>query len=76
MKFVRVIEPVNQGELAVIKSLLDGNGINYYVQNEHLSGLYNIPVLPCVVMVDEWDVKKAETLLSLLQARHIRKVAG
>ena len=67
MSFVPLIETQNPGELALIKSLLDGNGIEYYVQNEHLGGLYSIAVLPCVVMVDELDLGRAQTLLSLLK---------
>ncbi len=67
MGFVELIKPENPGELAFIKSLLDGNGIEYYVQNEHLGGLYNLPVLPCVVMVDEWDESRATILLSKLR---------
>ncbi len=67
MSFVALIETQNPGELALIKSLLDGNGIEYYVQNEYLGGLYSIAVLPCVVMVDELELGRAQTLLSLLK---------
>ncbi len=73
MAFVKLIETQNPGELALIKSLLDGNGITYFVQNEHLGALYSIPILPCVVMVDEPDLLRAQTLLSLLKAQPKRK---
>lgn len=69
MEFLKLIEPQNAGELALIKSLLDGNSIEYYVHNEHLGGLYNLPVLPCVVMVLECDLARAQTLLSLLRTK-------
>ncbi len=67
MGFRKLIETQNPGELALVKSLLDGNGIEYYVQNEHLGALYSIPVLPCVVVVEEWELERAQTLLSLLR---------
>lgn len=78
MGFVKLIETQNPGELALVKSLLDGNGIEYYVQNEHLGALYSIAVLPCVVMVDEWEFERAQTLLSLLreEPRRDREEAG
>lgn len=76
MEFVKLIEPQNPGELALIKSLLDGNEIEYYVQNEHLGGLYNLPVLPCVVMVRECDLPRAQTLLSLLRTKQEEKPLG
>ncbi len=73
MALDKLIETQNPGELALIKSLLDGNGFEFYVQNEHLGGLYNIAVLPCVVMVDESDLGRAQTLLSLLKTQPERK---
>lgn len=66
---VKLIEPQDEGQLAVIKSLLDGNDIPYFVQNEYFGSLY--PGLPLpfnkrVVMVDEIDVVRAGTLLGEL----------
>ncbi|MGH7255794.1 MAG: DUF2007 domain-containing protein [Nitrospirales bacterium] len=66
MALVKLIEPQSEGDLALIKSLLDGNDIPYFVHNEHFGSLY--PGLPLpfnrrVVMVDESDVLRAETLL-------------
>ncbi len=47
MAMVKLIEPQDVGELALIKSLLDGNGIAYFVQNEHLGSLLpGCPSLP------------------------------
>ncbi|MBM4121676.1 MAG: DUF2007 domain-containing protein [Nitrospira sp.] len=69
MAIVPLIEPQDEGELALIKSLLDGNNIRYFVQNEHFGSLY--PGLPLpfnrrVVMVDESDLGRAGTLLGKL----------
>ena len=33
MEMVKLIEPKDLGELAVMKSLLEGSGIPYFVQN-------------------------------------------
>lgn len=67
MEFVKLFEPQNAGELALVQSLLDANKIEYYVQNEHFGGLYNLPVLPYAVMVRRAHLARAATLLSLLR---------
>lgn len=67
MAMVKLIEPQNMGELALIKSLLDGNGIAYFVQNEHLGSLLpGVPFVASVVMVEDWDLDRAGTLLGRL----------
>jgi len=66
MGLVKLVELYDEGQLALIKSLLEGNGIMYFVQNEHFGSLYPGVALPFntrVVMVDESDVERAETLL-------------
>jgi hypothetical protein len=66
---VKVRETHDEGELAVIKSLLDANGIVYFVQNEYFGSLYPGAALPCntrVVMVEESDAMRAEVLLEEL----------
>ena len=67
MDFVQLIVPQNPGELALVKSLLQANRIEYYVQNEHFGGLYNLPVMPYAVMVRRMDLTRGSTLLSLLR---------
>lgn len=69
MSFVKLIEPSDEGELAVIKSLLEGNSIRYFVRNEHFGSLYPGYALPFnarMVMVDEADFQRAETLVRRL----------
>jgi hypothetical protein len=71
MSFTKLIEPRDEGELAVIKSLLDGNGIPYIVRNEHFGSLYPgfpFPFNARVVMVDEADFPRAENLVRGLSA--------
>ncbi|MBI4401337.1 MAG: DUF2007 domain-containing protein [Nitrospirae bacterium] len=69
MGMVKLIESNDEGELALIKSLLDGNGITYFVQNEHFGSLYPGLALSFntrVVMVSESDLGRAETLIGRL----------
>ena len=79
MGMVKLIEPRDEGELALIKSLLDGNQIMYFIQNEHFGSLY--PGLPLpfnsrVVMVEESDLSRAETLLGELTTPEQADEAG
>jgi putative signal transducing protein len=68
MPMIRLTEPQSMGELAMITSLLEGSGIPYVVQNEHMSSLYpGLPILNSSVMVDERDQVNAEMLLSRLR---------
>ena len=79
MGMVKLIEPQDEGELALIKSLLEGNGIPYFVQNEHFGSLYPGLALPFnarVVMVEESDIVRAETLLGELTAERRTDEAG
>jgi putative signal transducing protein len=79
MGMVKLIEPYDEGELALIKSLLEGNDIPYFVQNEHFGSLYPGLALPFnarVVMVDESDLGRAETLLGELTAERRTDEAG
>ncbi len=49
MPMIRLTEPQSMGELAMVTSLLEGSGIAYTVQNEHMSSLY--PGLPISQLV-------------------------
>ena len=73
---VKLFEPLDQGELAFVKSLLAANGIRYFVQNEHFGSLY--PGLPSVssVMVDEVDAKRAGKLIRRLVKRQETEAFG
>jgi Putative prokaryotic signal transducing protein len=66
MAMVKLRESHDEGELAVIQSLLDANNIAYFIQNEHFGSLYPGSVLSFntrILMVRESDIEKAETLL-------------
>lgn len=68
MAFVPLLETDSPGELAFVKSLLDGNGITYVVRNEHVGSLYSgVAALACTVMVQDWELERAAILLSKLR---------
>ncbi|MBM4132316.1 MAG: DUF2007 domain-containing protein [Nitrospira sp.] len=79
MDMVRLIEPQDEGELALIKSLLDGNGIEYFVKNEHFGSLYpglSLPFNRREVMVHASELGRADTLLGNLTRRFDPHEAG
>lgn len=68
MPMICLMEPQNMGELAMVTSLLEGSGIAYLLENEHVSSLYpGLPILNSRVMVDERDRLSADVLLSRLR---------
>ena len=68
MPMIHLTEPQSMGELAMMTSWLEGSGIAYIVQNEHVSSLYpGLPILNSRVMVEECDQLRAELLLSRLR---------
>lgn len=76
MSFIKLVEPHDEGELALIKSLLDGNDIRYVVRNEHFGSLYPgfpLPFNAREVMVDEADFPRAQTLVRGLTERESPK---
>lgn len=68
MSLVRLAEPYNLGELAILQSLLGGCGIEYVVRHANVGSLYpGVPELNSYVMVEERDLPRAERLLSRLR---------
>ena len=67
MAMEKLLECHDEGELSIIKSLLDGNGIEYFVQNEHFGSLYpgiSMAFNGRIIMVPEVELERAQTLLS------------
>ena len=62
----KLLAPRDENELMLITSLLEGNGIDFLVQNEHFGGLYpglNIfPFNERVILVAEADFDRASLL--------------
>ena len=68
MPMIHLMSAQDVGELAMIKSLLDGNRIAYVIHDEHVSSLYpGVTFFLSRVMVDTSEQARAETLLSRLR---------
>ena len=68
MSFVRLTEPYNVSELIILQSLLEGNGIAYWIHHAYVSSLYpGIPAMNSHVLVEERDYRRAEFLLQRLR---------
>ena len=68
MRMIHLTSAQSVGELAMIKSLLDGNRIAYVIHDEHVSSLYpGVPFFVSRVMVNQADRARAEILLSRLR---------
>jgi hypothetical protein len=76
MSFVRLAEPYNVSEQIILQSLLEGNGIAYWIHHEYVSSLYpGIPALNSQVLVQEHDYRRAKLLLQRLRL-DVREVTG
>ena len=62
MKMVEVFSTYNPGEIAVIKSVLDGEGIPYYFQGENVNVLIAAGSRPRL-LVDEEDAERVRDIL-------------
>ncbi len=69
MGMVKLIESHDEGDLCLIKSLLEGNNIEFFVQNDHFGSLYpgaSMSFNARVVMISDHELGRAQTLLSRL----------
>lgn len=64
---IEVYSPRDSSELALIKSILNAEGINYYVRNDHFGSLYVGPQIDLynkkMIMVQDDQYEKAKELL-------------
>ena len=76
MNLVRLTEPYNVGELALLQSLLEGSGIAYLIRHANVSSLYRgVLGMNSHVMVEERDYPRAEAILQRLRL-DVREVTG
>ncbi len=80
MAFVKLLESQDVGQVAVLKSVLDANGVPAFIQNEHFGSLYPGIPLPLnsgmMVMVDESALERATALLQDLRKPVLRVLSG
>lgn len=63
MEYVPVLETHNAGDRVLIKSILDAEGIIYFIQGEHVAP-YLFNALPMRVMVNKEQADRARQILS------------
>lgn len=62
IEYVPIIETHNAGDRAFLKSLLDGEGITYFIQNEFVAP-YVFNALPMRLMVQKDQAETARALI-------------
>jgi len=60
MSYIKVYSTFRQGDLAMIKSILDESSVKFYVANEQAAGMYPLGISMDVMVVEEQaeEVKK------------------
>jgi hypothetical protein len=61
-KFVKILQTNNLTDVVLLKSLLEGGEIRYFIQNDNMSVIYPF-IQPATLMVMEDDVEKTLDLL-------------
>ena len=66
MEFIKIGNVNNQGDIAIIKSLLESNNINFYITNENFSSLYGAAsgLTSMDIFVSEKETEQAKDLLN------------
>ncbi len=62
IEWVEVLATYNPGDIAVLKSLLDGENITYYFKGEYFSSLAPLSQ-PARLIVDQQEVEIVKTLI-------------
>ncbi|MCB0282151.1 MAG: hypothetical protein H6627_10330 [Calditrichae bacterium] len=68
MGFVEILKTFNAGDIGIIKSILDGEGIEYYVRGENFN-LVEPLVQPVTFFIREQD---RQTVMDLLDGLNIQ----
>jgi len=71
---VKVLETDSLTDIALIKSVLDAEGVRYYIQGENMNFIR--PLDSAILRVAEKDVKKVVKLLKPLKLNYNRLVFG
>ena len=79
MTFTKIYEGHDEGEISIIKSLLEANAIPFVIENENFGSLYpggSIPFNARNILVPEEDVDRVQILLSRLHETPRDNLAG
>ncbi len=67
--FVQILQTYSQTDLALIKSVLDAEGVQYYIKGENIGSIYTFAI-PMILMVAGEDVQTAKELLEPLELQY------
>ncbi len=70
VKYVELLQTYNAGDIALIKSVLDGEKIDYYFKGEHFNAFEPL-VRPSVLLVMEDQVPAVQDLLKDMDIRFL-----
>ena len=62
IEYVPILETHNAGDMVFIKSILDAEGITYFIQGEYVAP-YLLDALPMTLMVKRDQAEKAREIL-------------
>ncbi len=68
--FVKILETDSLTDVALIKSVLDAEGVRYFLQGENMSVIRKLD--PAVLMVWGDDARRAVDLLRPLDLKYVR----
>jgi hypothetical protein len=60
--FIQLFSTLNQGDIALLKSILDDNEVEYYVTGENILALRPL-LTPAVFYIKESEVEKVKDIL-------------
>lgn len=63
--YVEVLDTFNPFDIAIIKSILDSEGINYYFIGENFGGIYPMATAPKLMVVEDQAEEAKEILKDL-----------
>jgi len=72
--FVKILETDSMTDIALIRSVLENQGIEYFIQGENMKHIRNLD--PALLMVTQPDAAKAIKLLKPLKLNYTRIVFG
>ena len=67
--FVKVLETDSLSDIALIKGVLDAEGVEYFIQGENAKFLQ--PMGPAILMVAKKDIEKATKALKAVKLNYV-----
>jgi hypothetical protein len=74
-KFVEYLRTSDIGDIVILRSILDGGEVSYFIQDENINTLYPF-MQSAILMVAEEDVEQVRELLKEVDLRYVRMIFG